>query len=57
MQPPSLVVRYGLAVVAVTLASVVRALLDPLLGDYQPFAFSTSPSRWLPRSVVSARLS
>jgi PAS domain S-box-containing protein len=39
MQSPSLAFHYGLAVVAVAMASVVRALLDPLLGDYQPFAF------------------
>src|SRR5262245_33396807 len=39
MQPTSLPLRYGLAVVAVASASLIRALLDPILGDYQPYAF------------------
>src|SRR5205814_2342022 len=39
MRPPSLPVRYGVAVLAVAMASVIRALLDPVLRDYQPFAF------------------
>jgi PAS domain S-box-containing protein len=39
MEPRSLAMRYGVAVLAVAMASVVRALVDPVLGDYQPFAF------------------
>jgi CheY-like chemotaxis protein len=39
MQPRLLAMRYSLAVLAVAMASVVRALVDPVLGDYQPFAF------------------
>jgi PAS domain S-box-containing protein len=39
MQPSSLIPRYGFAVLAVAGAIVIRALLDPFLGDYQPFAF------------------
>lgn len=39
MQSPSLSVRYGFAVLAVAGATVIRALLDPFVGDYQPFAF------------------
>jgi PAS domain S-box-containing protein len=39
MEPRSVAMRYGVAVLAVAMASVVRALVDPVLGDYQPFAF------------------
>jgi PAS domain S-box-containing protein len=39
MSPRSPAVRYGLAVLAVATATGVRALLDPSLGAYQPFAF------------------
>ena len=39
MQSPSLSVRYGFAVLAVAGATVIRALLDPFVADYQPFAF------------------
>src|ERR1043166_5527876 len=39
MQSPSLSVRYGFAVLAVAGATVIRGLLDPFVGDYQPFAF------------------
>jgi PAS domain S-box-containing protein len=39
MEPRSVAMRYGVAVLSVAMASVVRALVDPVLGDYQPFAF------------------
>jgi PAS domain S-box-containing protein len=39
MEPRSRAMRYGVAVLAVAMASVVRALVDPVLRDYQPFAF------------------
>jgi PAS domain S-box-containing protein len=39
MEPRSVAMRYGVAVLSVAMASVVRAAVDPVLGDYQPFAF------------------
>ena len=39
MQASSPSVRYGFALLAVAGATVIRALLDPFLRDFQPFAF------------------
>src|SRR5947207_3410112 len=45
----NLVVRYGVAVISIVLATGLRLLLDPLLGDRYPFAtffFAIVLSAW-----------
>ena len=54
----SFMLRYGCAVVSIALATIVRLLLDPLLGDHIPFSmllFAVLLTAWYggvrPRSV------